>query len=238
MIAVLGVMGIVDLSGVAVPVAGYLVAALAVVAGGLVLGAWVGRSRGLIALGIVLGLAIGPAVLVDAVAGTEWRDWSNADNIRLVPQTPDQLAAVYDYGGGSFRLDLTDLDFEGEELATMIDMGAGEVIVTVPPDVDVVVDGAIVAGDLTLFDRRSSGFDASDVVHRPRRRRRRRRSARPDNRSWSRQSGGASCDVMSSTWSRWCSVWCSRWWRCSGHCGGSTCSMRRASPGSRRSPSW
>lgn len=164
MITVFGVMGIIDLSGVAVPVAGYLVAALAVVAGGLVLGAWVGRSRGLIALGVVLGVAIGPAVLVDAVAGTEWREWSNADDVRLALQSPDQLAEVYEYGGGSLRLDLTDIDFDGEQLATLIDMGAGEVIVTVPSDVDVVVDGAVVAGDLTLFDRHSSGFDVSDAI--------------------------------------------------------------------------
>ena len=163
MIAVVGVMGIIDLSGVAVPVAGYLVAALGVVAVGLILGAWMGRSRGLIALGVVLGVAIGPAILVDAVAGTEWRDWSNADNIRLTPQTPDDLADLYDYGGGSFRLDLTELDFEGEDLVTMIDMGAGEVFVNVPPDVDVFVDGSVVAGDVVIFDRRSSGFDAGDT---------------------------------------------------------------------------
>ena len=162
-IAAVGVMGIVDVSGVAVPLAGYFVAALAVVAGGLVLGAWLGRSRGLIALGVLLGLALGPAVLVDAVAGTEWRDWSNADNIRLAPQTADELAPSYDYGAGSVRMDLTGLDFEDEQLDTMIDMGAGEVIVTVPADVDVVVDGAAVMGDLTLFDRRTSGFDTSDA---------------------------------------------------------------------------
>jgi hypothetical protein len=164
MIAVLGILGVIDGSGVVVPFTGYVVAALAVVAGGLILGAWIGRSRGLIALGIVLGLAIGPAVLVDSVAGSDWREWSNADDVRVAPQSAGELAPMYDYGSGSIRMDLTDLDFEGERLTTAIDMGAGEVIVTVPQDVDVVVDGAVVVGELTLFDHRSSGFDASDSV--------------------------------------------------------------------------
>jgi hypothetical protein len=163
MIAVIGVLGIVDASGVAVPLAGYVAAALGVVAGGLVLGAWMGRSRGLIALGVLLGLALGPAVLVDAVAGSEWHEWNNADNIRVAPRTADELAPVYDYGAGSIRLDLTGLDFTDEDLATMIDMGAGEVIVTVPPEVDVVVDANVVVGQLTLFERQTSGFDAGET---------------------------------------------------------------------------
>lgn len=163
MLAVLGGLALVDISGVTVPVAGYVVAALAVVAGGLVLGAWIGRSRGLIALGILLGLALGPAVLVDAVAGSGWTEWRSADDLRVAPLTPDQLDPAYDYGAGSIRLDLTDLDFEGETLATTIDLGAGEVFVTVPEGVDVAVEAAVAVGDLTLFDRRSSGFDPGDA---------------------------------------------------------------------------
>ena len=163
MLAVLGVLALVDLSGVAVPIAGYVVAALAVVACGLVLGAWIGRSRGLIALGILLGLALGPAVLADAVVGPDWRDWRNADDISAAPRTPDELSPAYEFGTGSIRLDLTELDFEGEDLATMIDLGAGEVIVTVPDDVDVVADAAVGLGDLIIFDRRSSGFEPGDA---------------------------------------------------------------------------
>jgi len=163
MLAVLGVLALVDLSGVAVPIASYVVAALAVVACGLVLGAWIGRSRGLIALGILLGLALGPAVLADAVVGPDWRDWRNADDIGAAPRTPDELSPAYEFGTGSIRLDLTELDFEGEDLATMIDLGAGEVIVTVPDDVDVVADAAVGLGDLIIFDRRSSGFEPGDA---------------------------------------------------------------------------
>jgi len=163
MLAVLGVLALVDLSGVAVPIAGYVVAALAVVAGGLVLGAWIGRSRGLIGLGVLLGLALGPAVLADAVVGPGWRDWQNANDIRVAPRAPDELSPAYEFGTGSIRLDLTELDFEGEDVATMIDLGAGEVIVTVPDDVDVVADAAVGLGDLIIFDRRSSGFEPGDA---------------------------------------------------------------------------
>jgi len=128
-----------------------------------VLGAWIGRSRGLIGLGVLLGLALGPAVLADAVVGPGWRDWQNADDIRVAPRAPDELSPAYEFGTGSIRLDLTELDFEGEDLATMIDLGAGEVIVTVPDDVDVVADAAVGLGDLIILDRRSSGFEPGDA---------------------------------------------------------------------------
>jgi predicted membrane protein len=81
----------------------------------------------------------------------------------LTPNTPAELAPAYDYGAGSIRMDLTRLDFEDADLATTIDMGAGEVIVIVPADVDVAVDGAVVIGDLMLFNRQTSGFDANDA---------------------------------------------------------------------------
>ena len=160
MIATLGGLSIVDLSGVAVPVTAYVVAALAVVAAGLILGAWIGRSRGLIALGIVLAVGIVPAAVVDVVAGSDWGDWRNAHDLRVHPQVPSDLDPVYDYGAGSIRIDLTDLDFEGEELGTRIDLGAGEVVIMVPADVDVTVDASVEVGDLQVFDQQSSGFDA------------------------------------------------------------------------------
>src|SRR5262245_8026116 len=62
---VLGGLGVVELIGYDVPTAGYFAAALATVGAGLLVGAWIGRARGLIALGIILALALASITAVE-----------------------------------------------------------------------------------------------------------------------------------------------------------------------------
>ncbi|HEY6739943.1 MAG TPA: PspC domain-containing protein [Actinopolymorphaceae bacterium] len=157
---VLGVMSLVEGgAGIDFPPSAYLAAALGVVGLGLVVGTWLGRSRGLIALGVVL------ALLLPCFAFAERLDLE-ASTDRIVPRTVEEIAPKYDVGFGDIRLDLSRVRFDDTTtVRTTVDLGAGGLRVVVPPDVDVVLDADIGIGDLRAFGRRySEGFDVSRQV--------------------------------------------------------------------------
>jgi hypothetical protein len=159
----MGVLALIDVSGWQVPATSYLLTALGIVAAGLIVGAWYGRSRGLIALGIVLGLALGPATVIDVVTDGTW-EWNTADDVRLGPQTAAELQPEYDFGAGKVTLDLTDLASPTADLATRIEVGAGEVVVLVPPGMDAHVDAQTGVGDVEVLGRHTSGFGSHQEV--------------------------------------------------------------------------
>src|SRR5688572_15651775 len=72
-----GVVGVVDLVDVQVPASVYFAAPLTVIGLGLIVGAWFGRARWLIAIGAVLCMALGIAAVSDTASGvtgtTTWR---------------------------------------------------------------------------------------------------------------------------------------------------------------------
>ncbi len=158
----LGVLAAVDLSTVDVPGGAYIALALGVVAVGLLVGAWFGRSRGLIALGIVLSAALVPAVVLDTVTDGDWselRSWGRADSARFSPTSAAEIEPAYELGSGQLVLDLRGIDFTGDDVATSVDAGAGEVVVLLPPEVDVTADAAVNLGELDLLGFTSGGFD-------------------------------------------------------------------------------
>ena len=119
--------------------------ALAVVAGGLLVGAIAGRARWLILLGIVLSVATSIAAAADArfAGGVGQRTW-----------TPTTVAAAeqeFRFGVGDARLDLTHLP-AGRDVTVEVRLGVGELWVLAPPDATLVVDGEVGAGTLRLLD--------------------------------------------------------------------------------------
>lgn len=139
----------------------YFALALLVIGGGLLVGAWWGRSRGL----ILLGLALLPPVFatfafanVDQIFD-EWvdEDW-DVQQVFVIEDAPDYLSV----DGGDIVVDLTDTDWSeaiaGNRPTMTVDMGVGATKVIVPDDVDVeaTVDvGAIVVDG----DEVRAGFD-------------------------------------------------------------------------------
>jgi phage shock protein PspC (stress-responsive transcriptional regulator) len=124
-----------DVSAVAI-----LASALAVVAAGLLVGAFRGRARGLIVLGILLSIATSATAVADdhLVGGTGERDWA--------PRTVGQAEARdYRLGIGEGRLDLTRLP-SGSDADVVAKVGIGHLQITVPRDARVVVDGHVAAG--------------------------------------------------------------------------------------------
>lgn len=153
----LGVIGIVDVDG-SVLVSAYAAVALTVVALALLVGAFVGRPGGLVALGLAATLALGVTSAVDAAAGSSVQ----ADETVVAPVDPAEVRSSYTDGNGLFTLDLTGLPdtsaLDGRSIAIRI--GAGDVNVVVPDDVVVRVDAEIeYAGGIDLEGRRSEGLN-------------------------------------------------------------------------------
>jgi phage shock protein PspC (stress-responsive transcriptional regulator) len=125
-------------------------AMLAVVAGGLLVSAWRGRARWLIAPAIVLLLITQAAAFIprletslDASGGIGERRWT--------PTT----SATFELGAGEAVLDLTDVATDADISARV---GLGELTVLVPADAVVELTAQVDAGEATILgDRDTSG---------------------------------------------------------------------------------
>lgn len=129
--------------------------ALAVVAAGLLVGAFVGRARGLIVLGILLSIATSISAVADHhfPGGVGERDWA-----------PTSVAAAeepFRLGAGEAQLDLTALP-AGSSADVEARVGLGELRIIVPPDASVVVNGEVGAGAIRILGEPT--FDGTDLT--------------------------------------------------------------------------
>ncbi len=145
----LGVVGLVDALTPAYDVAPatYVAVSLATVGLGLVIGAWVGRSRGLIPLGLILVVllaATGTASHVHAIRGS-------AGDVVWAPGSIGELESGYEHSFGDATLDLSAIDFTGQDKTVTARVSAGTLHVTVPRYVDVVVTATVKLGNADVF---------------------------------------------------------------------------------------
>ena len=120
-----------------------LAAALLVTGLGLLVGSKWGRARGLIALALVLGLAVSATASFDDRFGTATgeRTW------RVTGSAAQEL------GAERAVLDLRPLAGRDTSSVTVeASLGAGELVVLVPEDLRVAVDGSVGLGEYTLTD--------------------------------------------------------------------------------------
>jgi phage shock protein PspC (stress-responsive transcriptional regulator) len=149
-----GVLSVVATSGAAhLQPADVLAACVAVCGVGLVIGAFAGRARAIIPLGLLLVLALGLANALPRnltwTAGT--RSWT---------PVPSDLASSYVLGAGKADLDLSHL---GAATTATIDarMGAGRLIVYVPRRSGVVIDAKVGAGRMWVLGHEQDGTGVS-----------------------------------------------------------------------------
>ena len=134
-----------------------LASALAVVALGLLLGTFVGRSRGLIALGIPLALVLIPLSAVPH--GIDWNTGDGTGERTYRVRTLADLQPEYSLGAGSMTLDLRALD-PSTTKAVDVSIGAGEVIVLLPEDVPATVHSDVGIGQIDMPNEpQHGGFD-------------------------------------------------------------------------------
>ncbi|MDI1460337.1 PspC domain-containing protein [Catellatospora sp. KI3] len=155
----LGLLAMVDMTGISIPGTVYVATALAVVGVGLVIGAWFGRARGWILLGILLGLA-----LPMANAGDDWdRVRSQAGNVTWAPTTMDDLADRYEHRFGQATLDLTQLPLAGRDTRVRAQITAGDLRIIVPDGIDVTVNSDVNLGNANVFGRELNGAGVTDT---------------------------------------------------------------------------
>ncbi len=119
-----------------------LAGALIVVGLGLVVGAWYGRSRALIAVGVLLILPLSAISMLDMpfTGGFGERSYT--------PARRDDVPDAYRLIGGDMLIDLTDLPREGtHEIEASV--AFGELTVVVPRGVRLQVDADIGGGEIT-----------------------------------------------------------------------------------------
>ena len=159
LLLVLGVTAALDAGGAIEPQARhYLALSVGVLGLGLVVGAWRGRARGLVWLGIPLTVALA------AVSTAEVSLDGGAGDRLYQPQSVAEVQDDYRIGVGSLRLDLTDVDFTSRAVTTSVSAGIGNVEVVVPREVDVEVVGRAGIGEVALFGQHVDGGSRERTV--------------------------------------------------------------------------
>jgi phage shock protein PspC (stress-responsive transcriptional regulator) len=154
--SVLVVAGILALAEVSVATA--LAGCLIVVGGGLLVGGWIGNARWLIVIGVFLAGATAVASVADVpLAG-------GAGDRRWHAPTDEALRSRYRLGVGNAELDLTDLVLSRDRHVT-VTVGAGDLRVYAPADVDLVVDAHAGFGVVSILGREDDGADVDRHVH-------------------------------------------------------------------------
>ncbi len=148
-----GVLGIVDAAGVPVADSAYAALATAVIATMLVVGAFLGRAGGLIALGLVASVG-----LIAATAADRW----DGDRVYIAPTSADEVAPSYSLTTGELIVDLNEVsdieELDGHDLAVSVE--AGRIEVVVPDGVDVQVEADVDGpGGYDLFGTQGGGID-------------------------------------------------------------------------------
>jgi phage shock protein PspC (stress-responsive transcriptional regulator) len=141
-----GIAALLDNAGVvSVTVGAALALALIVVGLGLIAGAWFGRSRALIVLGMALiPLAATAALIQVPISG-------GAGDRTVTPLTATDLQGEYRLGAGQLTLDLTGLDLGGGSRTVTASVALGQLNVVVPRNVTVDAHGQAGAGQLDLL---------------------------------------------------------------------------------------
>lgn len=143
---VIGVIAAIDTAGASVAVSVYFAGALITVALGLVVGAWLGRARGLIALGVLLSIG-----LLISTGAERW-----GGEVGNSVYRPASLAAVadrYDFTAGSATLDLREVNFTGQEQTVVVAMKFGQIRVLLPENVDTTALMQVKNGRTVIFGK-------------------------------------------------------------------------------------
>jgi hypothetical protein len=129
-----------------------LAVGLCIVGLGFVLGAFIGGSWALLPPAIILAIALVFTSIVDipfegGVGEKQWR-----------PLRSSELEDTYQLGIGESTLDLTDLDLRpGEDVDIRVHQGIGHLLVFVPADTELAIDGEVGMGQADVLGRRDDG---------------------------------------------------------------------------------
>ena len=147
---VLGSLSVIDMAGADLPSSVYPATALALIAGGLLLGAFWGRAGGLILLGFIALLGTAAATASDRVV-----DQTHA------PTSASLVRDHYRIGAGTMLVDLSQVsdpaELDGRQIR--VTGGVGQLVIVVPDGMDVAADAVIDGpGEAIVFNQRDSNL--------------------------------------------------------------------------------
>ena len=120
--------------------------AVAIIGAALVIGAWWGRARWLVAPAVVLTLIAASFSALDVPLGGGIGDRDHR------PRTFAAVDSDYELGIGSLDVDLSRVDFAGRTKTINATVGIGEMKVWVPDGVRVVLDEHLAIGEIDNFN--------------------------------------------------------------------------------------
>jgi phage shock protein PspC (stress-responsive transcriptional regulator) len=134
------------------PWTAYVAVALAVVALGLLAGAFFGNGGPLIAAGVLLAVALAVGSLVPS---------GRLGEQRQTPSVTGEVHSTYTHGIGLLELDLTQIRSDDPLTGRTIKIraGVGQTRVVVPRDLEVAVRAHLAAGEISVFGRSVNGTD-------------------------------------------------------------------------------
>jgi hypothetical protein len=136
---------------------------LAVVGLGLVVGSFTRAGRGLIPIALLL-CALTWGTLTAPL--DRWNGGGVGD-VEYTPRTAADVLPLYERTAGNINLDLSRLNLavppggDSSPIRTRIELGAGDVEITVPRNADVTLTGSAGVGEMSFGDYDQSGFDLS-----------------------------------------------------------------------------
>jgi len=133
----------------------YIALVIAVLGVALIVGAWWGRTRG----SIVVGLLLAPLLVLTTVVHIPFE--GDIGDKRYRPATVAELESPYEMAIGELRIDLRDLT---EDAAVTADLGIGLLWVIVPADADVMIASDIGIGELDLLELTRGGLGIDRTV--------------------------------------------------------------------------
>lgn len=148
-------LGVVGLTAVQIGATG-----LGVLGTGLVIGTLFGRARWLMALVVFTAAPLITAASLDVPI-----DLSSGQRT-LAPATVEELPAAYELGAGELAVDLTGLDLDGERVELDVNVGLGEVTVTVPEGMGLEATASAGLGEVDAFGARTEGFGVERTARR------------------------------------------------------------------------
>ncbi len=158
-LAVVAALAVADtVGGVRVVPGQYFGAGLLALGLGLVVGAWWGRAR----LLILLGILVLPVAAVSAFLTVPLEGGIADDTFR--PANVAELQPAYRIVGGRVRIDLTGLEAGSDPIDLTASVGAGDLYVVVPRGASVLVTGTVQGGHLYLLGRDHTGTGLVDRV--------------------------------------------------------------------------
>jgi len=130
----------------------YLALIVTVLGLGLILGAFIGRARWLILLGVLLI----PTLLASPAFEYDWR--SDEFDVRILPLGFDQLTETYAIEVGSLTIDLSQLPWNGETIRLNARADAGDITIFVPEAVGIRGQATADAGRVASEGRIAAGI--------------------------------------------------------------------------------